>query len=36
VLWPNKAADVLLRAGDVDAASAQQVHRVLAASFPPA
>ncbi|HEY2644235.1 MAG TPA: nuclease-related domain-containing protein [Galbitalea sp.] len=36
VLWPNKAADVLLRAGDVDAASAQEVHRVLAASFPPA
>lgn len=36
VLWPKKAADHILKVGDLDASTADHVHRMLAKSFPPA
>jgi hypothetical protein len=36
VLWPAKAASYIGRPGNVDAESAQQIHRTLAMSFPSA
>lgn len=36
VLWPKKAADVMLKPGVLDDASAKSIHRVLASAFPPA
>ena len=36
VLWPKRAAAHIVKQGNVDAATAHHVHRVLASSFPPA
>jgi hypothetical protein len=36
VLWPRKAADHLVKPGNVDAATAERVYRMLASSFPSA
>lgn len=36
VLWPKKAADRIVTPGNIDAATVQHVHRMLASSFPPA
>ncbi|MCU1421156.1 MAG: hypothetical protein JWN36_807 [Microbacteriaceae bacterium] len=36
VLWPRKAAEQVARAGTVDGAAIDRIHRTLAAAFPPA
>ena len=36
VLWPRKAASLILKPGIVDAATIDRVHRALALAFPPA
>ena len=36
VLWPRKAASLLVKPGTMDAATADRVHRALALAFPPA
>jgi len=36
VLWPRKAAGLILKPGTMDAATADRVHRALALAFPPA
>ena len=36
VLWPKKAAEHILKPGNVDAATAHHVHRTLGSWFPPA
>ncbi|HEY9478017.1 MAG TPA: nuclease-related domain-containing protein [Microbacteriaceae bacterium] len=36
VLWPRKAASRVVMPGNIDDATAQHVHHVLASSFPPA